>query len=127
LGVRWQICAQTKRWEECVEIAGQLVTAAPASAFGWIHRSFALHELKRTKEALEKLVPAADYFPEDVTIRYNLACYECVLGNLSRAKIRLAETFKLALSQKCFDPWRLQALGDPDLQALRGFVEEIEN
>ena len=90
LKVRWQICAKAKSWAECVKIAERLVTVAPESAFGWIHRSFALHELKRTKEALEKLLPAADFFPDEITIRYNLACYECVLRNLSRAKIRLA-------------------------------------
>ena len=69
---------------------------APESPFGWVTRSFALHVLKRTDEALNNLLPATLHFPDEIVIRYNLACYECTLGNMGRAKARLAEAFDLA-------------------------------
>jgi len=48
LGVRLEIYWAAKKWEACVEIAGALATLKPDNARGWIGRSFALHELKRT-------------------------------------------------------------------------------
>jgi predicted Zn-dependent protease len=127
LMVRYEVYAQEKRWDACVFVASTIVKLEPESSFGWVHRSFALHELKRTKEALNNLLPALEYFPEEITIRYNLACYECVLGNLPQAKLRLAETLNLAQSQKCFDEWHSGALADKDLEPLWDTLGERGN
>jgi len=40
-----------KKWEAVVQIAEALVNLAPEKSDGWVSRSFALHELKRTQEA----------------------------------------------------------------------------
>jgi len=37
---------------------------APKERQAWIHRSFALHEMNRTQEAFDKLLPAAKRFPK---------------------------------------------------------------
>jgi hypothetical protein len=50
LDVRLQIYWAAKKWEACVEIAGALVRLKPGNDYGWIARSFALHELKRTQK-----------------------------------------------------------------------------
>ena len=126
LAVRYEIYARSKHWDACVDIASAIVKLAPENSFGWIHRSYALHELKRTKEAWERLLPAVDHFPDEIVIHYNLACYECVLGNMSQAKQRLAAAFTLAQNQNCFDKWRLAALDDKDLEPLWGMLDEIE-
>jgi predicted Zn-dependent protease len=120
LEVRYEIYAMEGHWAACVDIASAILEMEPKSSFGWIRRSFALHELKRTAEARENLLPAAHHFPEEITIRYNLACYECVLGNMGPARLRLAEAFRLAQNQDCFDQWRLLALDDKDLEPLWG-------
>src|ERR1700754_3280404 len=75
LELRWQICAKANEWHRCVEVANVLVTRAPKRASGWIHRSYALHELKQTREAFEALLPALTRFPENWLVQYNLACY----------------------------------------------------
>ena len=82
LAMRYEIYSQAKRWDYAVEIASTLVQQLPDNALHWINRSFALHELKRTREARDLLLPAAAKFPDGDAIRYNLACYECQLGNL---------------------------------------------
>ena len=82
--------------------------------------------MKCTRQALNKLLPALDLFPDEITIRYNLACYECVLENMSRAKLHLAAAFTLAQNQKCFDEWKAQMLGDPDLKPLWGMWDAVE-
>ena len=49
---------------------------------------------------------------------YNLACYECLLGDVEVAKARLQHAFKL-------EPrYRLQALEDEDLKG--GWHEQFE-
>lgn len=113
LEIRWQIAAFTKKWEDGVAIAASLMLVAPENPLGWIHRSYALHELKRTAEARDNLLRVADKFPS-ATIRYNLACYECQLGRLEQARIWFNKALELG------DPktLRLAALRDPDLEPL---------
>src|SRR5260370_41444926 len=75
LELRWHIFAKAQRWDACVDLAGAIIKLDPNRPDAWIHRSFALHEMKRTQEAFDQLLPVADRFPEVWTIPYNLACY----------------------------------------------------
>jgi tetratricopeptide (TPR) repeat protein len=86
LEVRWHIYAHAKKWEVCVDLAGAIIKLVPEKPFGWIHRSFALHELKRTQEAFDLLMPVAKDFPKVWTITYNLACYCAQLGRLKECE-----------------------------------------
>lgn len=90
--VKWQIFAKERVWDECVDLASALVRVVPDNPVGWVHRSFALHELKQTQEARDNLLVAVRRFPKNPLICYNLACYECQLGSLDKAKgwLRLA-------------------------------------
>jgi predicted Zn-dependent protease len=116
LDALWQICARQKKWQECFEIAEDTMRACPEWANGWIHRASALHELKRTQEAVVLLLPAAELFPENSTIPYNLASYEVWLGDYKSACFWLTRAFSLddpktiklrALNDSNFDPlWR---------------------
>ena len=56
LELRWHISAKAKTWLTCAEIAATLIQIAPDRVDGWIHRSFALHELHRTQEAFDQLL-----------------------------------------------------------------------
>ncbi len=114
LEVRLQIYARSKKWEACVDIAEAIVQQAPERVFGWIQRSFALHELKRTREARDALLPAAHGFPEEWIVPYNLACYTCQMGLMEEAKIWLGSAFDLGGSRRI----KLMALEDPDLEPI---------
>ena len=126
LARRCEMFAKAECWLKCEEVAEEIILLEPESTFGWIRRSFALHEQDLTATAREKLLPALDLFPDDITIRYNLACYDCVLGNMSQAKLHLAEAFNLAHDQHCTEEWKSQMLGDPDLKPLWGIWDEVE-
>jgi len=121
LETRWEIYARAGKWDECVNIGYALVRAAPERSFGWIHRSFALHELKRTPEAVDLLVPAAFHFPNEWLIRYNLACYACLLENHQEAREWLKFAFDLGGAKKI----KLLALNDTDLRTMWAEIEEI--
>ena len=114
LGLRWNALAQLKSWEDCICVSARILGLAPDNPFGWIHRSFALHELKRTQEARDLLLPAVEQFPGIATIPYNLACYECQLGNLETAWHWL----EVCLRPKNSSGIIRQSLADADLAAL---------
>jgi tetratricopeptide (TPR) repeat protein len=114
LALRWQIYSKAGKWEYAAEIASGLTNVAPEDAFGWLHMAYALHELKRTKEAWEVLIPVVDKFPSEYIMRYNLACYGCQLGNLAEAWQWLEEAIGLAGKTDI----RTMALDDPDLEPL---------
>src|SRR5687767_6305654 len=73
LELRWTVAADEHDWERCADLAADMIRIAPNREFGWIHRSYSLHELKRTQEAWDALLPAANIFPEQFLIPYNLA------------------------------------------------------
>ena len=57
-------------------------------------------------------------------MRYNLACYECQLGNLDRAKRWLEKAFELGDARNM----KLAALDDPDLEpAVEGDWQNLNN
>jgi tetratricopeptide (TPR) repeat protein len=113
LEIRWEIYAKEKRWEACVDIGNAIMTAAPDRAFGWIHHSFALHELKRTQEAYVHLATVADDFPDNWHVPYNLACYCAQLGQIDEAK----DWFKkaIAIDDKIVPK---EGIDDPDLKPM---------
>src|ERR1041385_41374 len=55
LQVQWEIYGAAKKWEAALDVASALIQVMPEHSFGWIHRSFALHELNRTAEARDKI------------------------------------------------------------------------
>jgi tetratricopeptide (TPR) repeat protein len=114
LEVRWAIHAAAKKWEAALDIAATFIQLAPEHLFGWLHRSFALHELNRTAEARDNLLTVLDKFPDESILRYNVACYECRLGRLEQAKHWLEKAFKMGNLRRM----KLAALQDPDLEPL---------
>ena len=114
LAVRWQIHARERQWEKCVTVARQLVEQAPELPWGWVHRSFALHELGRTREAFDLLMAGATQFPRDWLMQYNLACYCCQLGETARAQQFLEQACKLGDAKQIKE----MAAEDTDLRKL---------
>jgi len=121
LELRWDIYAKAKKWNACLDIAKAITELAPNRPFGWIHVSYALHELGRTKEACENLIAVADKFPKLPTILYNLACYSCRLGHLEDARKLLEKAFKYGDAET-----KLMALEDRDLEALWKHIGDLD-
>ena len=109
-----RILAAEKKWVEALEVSRELVHTDPRNPSGWINQSYSLHELKRTKEALDLLLPAVEKFPGISTITYNLACYACQLGDLEQARHWLGRSIKTGGKQDI----KKVALVDPDLEPM---------
>ena len=116
LEVRWELAARERQWEVALEVAGRLVEVDPARCSGWLHRSYCLHELKRTLEAWNRLMPAFERFPKEATIPYNLACYACQLGDLEQGQVWLERAVAIR-GRKAI---KALALEDEDLVPLHG-------
>jgi predicted Zn-dependent protease len=114
LELRWEIHAKTKEWNDAADIGRALTQVIPGRSSAWIKLAYALHELQRTKDAWDTLMPAAAKFPREPTIPYNLACYACQMGQLTEARDLLAQALKLGNAKEL----KAQAMKDPDLAPL---------
>ena len=121
LEVWWRIHAAEQHWDEALRVAELELIAAPERMSGWVDRSYSLHELCRTQEAREALLPAVKKFPEASLIPYNLACYACQLGNPTEAH----QWLRKAIARGERDEIKELALNDPDLAALREEIAKL--
>lgn len=121
LQFKWELFAATNRWTEAADIARSFEQVAPERAEAWIKHAYALHELKRTREAWETLHPVMPNFPQEHIIPYNLSCYACQMGDLPAALDLLKKAFRLGGKSKI----RKMALSDPDLQPIKPVIEKM--
>jgi hypothetical protein len=116
--IRWQIYAEEKRWETCVDIARAITKLAPSLPQGWIHLAYSLRRAKDggLQAAWEVLLPVAEKFPKETIIPYNLACYAAQMNRLDGARDWLKRAFAIGKRTNCYKQIRLMALEDPDLE-----------
>ena len=119
--VQSELLLAEKSWEPLLPLTETLLRQFPEVEFLWIHRSYALHELKRTQEAFDALQPAVNNFPQGWLIRYNLACYCAQLGTLDEARRWLQQAMELSDHREI----KAMALDDPDLKPLWEKIREL--
>jgi tetratricopeptide (TPR) repeat protein len=122
LEVRWVLYATATRWVEGLEVASALVRQAPEHASGWLHRAYALRRAPGggLQQAWDALEPAAEKFPDEPTIPYNLACYACQLNRLEDARQWLERATRIAGKTQI----QKMALADSDLEPLWAELRE---
>jgi len=113
LEMRVLIFMKARCWKEALIESEKLCAIAPEVAIGFIHAAFYLHELGCTREARELLLEGPASLVKEATYHYNLACYECALGNLEIARAYLDTSFGMDLKLKD------HAKSDPDLKVLQ--------
>jgi Flp pilus assembly protein TadD len=124
LEVRWILDARQEDWPEALKTAERLVQLAPENSAGWLHRAYAMRRVPggSVEKAAEVLRPGVEKFPEEPTIPYNLACYECVLGNLEEARNWL----NVAVERGSVKKIRAMALRDEDLEPLWPEIKKLK-
>lgn len=113
--------AYEKNWSSSLDIAVELIKVAPERVNGWVNRSYSLHELGRTQEALDGLRAVVARFPKDSIIPYNLACYACQLGD----EVGAQNWILLATRLRPKEEVRAMGLEDPDLKPLQRFLKDL--
>lgn len=123
LELRWQILARLEHWPQAVLAADELVALEPESPAGWLHRAYALRRSPAggLQQAWEALHPAADLFPEEPIVAYNLACYATQLGQLDDGWEWFLRALQIAPDTRAV---RRMALADEDLKPLWDRIRE---
>lgn len=113
LAVRVELAMAEDEWAQVVRLAPKVAEIAPGVERPWIAWAYALRELGDIVEARMVLQRGAETIEKPtVLVDYNLACYDCLLGDLDEARRRLARVFKKEPG------WRAQAKEDPDLKEM---------
>ncbi len=117
LELRWQILSRLEDWERAVGAAEQLITCAPHVCSGWLHRAYALRRAASggLKRAWDALHPAAEQFPEEEVVAYNLACYATQMGRADEGWEWFLRALQISSSTADL---RKMALKDDDLRPL---------
>lgn len=116
LNLRWSLDAEEKKWDAALVTAQEIIAVLPDDAAGWLHCAYALRRAKSggLEKALAFLEPAADMFPSEPVIAFNLACYACQLNQLDEARQWLKRASKIGGEEDI----RFMALADDDLKPL---------
>jgi Flp pilus assembly protein TadD len=116
LAVQFDIHAQASKWDAAAEIAGTLTQLEPEQPGAWISLAYATRRKPDggISQARAILIQAQQTFPRETIIAYNLACYDCQLGDLDAAKAWLDKACTLGDARKI----KHMALQDPDLEPL---------
>ena len=123
LDVHWMICAREQCWSDALEIAQAELAAAPGSCSGWLHQAYALRRVPGggLRQAWAALLPAAEKFPKQPVVAYNLSCYACQMQQLDLARHWLQR----AVQTGGKDAIRKMALADDDLKPLWAEIREL--
>lgn len=113
LETRLFIFMRAARWRDALRIARRLCELFRDQAGGYIHAAFCLHELGETRAARSMLLSGPASLSSEPTYHYNLACYECALGNYEVARAHLETSVQMDRKFRDF------AKTDPDLEVLR--------
>jgi tetratricopeptide (TPR) repeat protein len=113
LELHLSILMNAHRFPEALPLAERLIDLLPKRNMGYIQKAFCLHELGQSAEARECLLNGPESLREEPTFHYNLACYECALGDLDTSRRHLDTAFRMDKKFREF------AKTDPDLRALR--------
>ena len=118
LEVGWAIHAAERDWIEALRVAERLIASHPERPSAWLHRAYALRRVPHggLAAAFEALQPAAETFPDECTIPYNLACYTCQMQQLEEARQWLRRAWRCPSAQK--KDIKEMALADEDLRPL---------
>ena len=112
LVVRLMIYQGLKKWELAQAVAKKLADYDPENSQWPISWAFATRRAESIAAAKAILLHAAEKHPKEAMIHFNLACYDCQLGDLPGARKRLETAFKIE------PKIRMLALDDPDLEPL---------
>jgi len=123
LDARWTLCAHEKRWADALEIANAELAVAPDDCPGWLHRAYALRRVPDggLPRAWDALLPAAEKFPDEPVVAFNLACYACQRQQPDVAREWLQRAMKIGGREAI----RKMALADDDLKPLWAEIREL--
>jgi len=118
--VRLWVYAGIQDWGMMQSVAKRLSSRDPKNPQWAISAAYATRRAESIEAAKSILMKALESHPEEPTIHYNLACYECQLGNGAVSKEHLIRATKANVKFKAM------ALDDSDLEPLWAEIGRLE-
>ena len=94
LKVRVEVCRSLQQWEMMAEISNQLRKIESDEVLHPLNMAYAVRRFKGEAEAADILSLALRRYYDDALVRYNLACYWCVMGRVEEAREMVETAFK---------------------------------
>ena len=94
LNVRVDVCCALEKWEMMAEVTNRLRKIEPDEVGHPLNMAYAVRRFKSEAEAADILSLALRRYYDDALVRYNLACYWCVMGRVEEAREMLETAFK---------------------------------
>ena len=92
--VRVEVCRALESWELMAEVSNHLRKIEPDDVGHPLNMSYATRRFKSEAEAADILSLALRRYYDDALVRYNLACYWCVMGRVEEAREMLETACK---------------------------------
>ena len=89
-----EVCRALKQWEMMAEVSNHLRKIEPDEVGHSLDQAHAARRFKSEAEAAEILSTALRRYYDDALVRYNLACYWCVMGRVEEAREMLETACK---------------------------------
>jgi Flp pilus assembly protein TadD len=115
---RLRLAIEEKDWQASAQLARALHGQAPDEPETWIELAYVARRAEGVDAARQILSRALHRFPSLAIIPFNLACYECQLGDMKQARMYLARAFELEPG------YRRLAVEDRDLEPLWPELED---
>lgn len=113
VALRVALLQEQQDWTGLRDACIELVRRTPEDPGAWITWAYAVRRAESVDAAEEILRIAETKHPGEATIKFNLGCYACLLGDLVEARRRVDQAIALDKS------FRELAATDPDLAPLR--------
>jgi tetratricopeptide (TPR) repeat protein len=112
----YDVAAAAKDWGHAADVADMMVDVIRDQPAIWLSLAYAVRRKPGggIEQARAILTRAERLFPAQAMVAYNLACYECQLGNLDRARDWLDKAMARGDAREI----KALALKDADLETL---------
>ena len=111
--VEIELAMAKSAWSRVITLAAKVTRDVPELERPWIAWAYALREKQAIGDAYDILIMAEEVLEKpSALLDYNLACYCCLMGDLTEARRRL----KRACARE--PEWKTEAAADPDLAEL---------
>ncbi|MFT5188933.1 MAG: tetratricopeptide (TPR) repeat protein [Verrucomicrobiales bacterium] len=108
---------ELKDYSKALELCETAIRLYPKAPFGFVNKSFALHETNQTEKSLQVLEESHLIVAVEPVAIYNRGCYLACLDRNSEAVFWVSKAIRLS---PALYP---AALKDPDLEAIRARLE----
>lgn len=121
LKLRWRIYAKAGKWGNAYTVAEGLSRLEPDDSQPYVWRSYSARRMKGggIGLALELLLDVVNDFPDEPLLPFNIACYQCQLGNLDEAKAWMHTALEVADLTGHGRELRARTFAEPDLAELQ--------